>query len=126
MLQRCKNPNIRGYHLYGGRGIKVCERWLEYDNFISDMGLRPKGFSLDRINNDGDYEPSNCKWSSPLEQAFNRRDNHLLTYQGKTLPMTMWARQLGIKPVTLSGRLRRGWSISRALTTIPRIGGQYE
>jgi hypothetical protein len=126
MLQRCKNPKLRSYHLYGGRGIKVCKRWLAFDNFYEDMSSKPKGYTLERIDNSKDYTPENCKWASPQEQAFNRRDNHLLTHRGKTLPLTMWARQLGIKPTTLSGRIRRGWSISRAVGTIPRTGGQYE
>jgi len=74
MKQRCLNPNAIGYHRYGGRGITICGRWLEnFDNFCQDMGERPEGMTLDRINNDGNYESSNCKWSTPKEQANNRR-----------------------------------------------------
>lgn len=77
MLERCRNPNAPNYHLYGGRGITVCDRWLGRDgfvNFLADMGARPKGTSLDRINTDGDYEPGNCRWADAKTQSTNRRD----------------------------------------------------
>jgi hypothetical protein len=73
MINRCTNPNARRWSDYGGRGISVCDRWHVYENFFADMGERPKGLSLDRIDNDGNYEPGNCKWSTPKEQAANRR-----------------------------------------------------
>ena len=74
MKQRCSNPNKDGYKNYGGRGIKVCDRWLNsFENFYADMGPKPVGHSIDRINNDGNYEPKNCKWSSNSDQAYNRR-----------------------------------------------------
>ena len=127
MTQRCSNPNIESYHCYGGRGIRVCGRWLESDgqgflNFLSDMGERPsKDLSIDRHPNpDGNYEPGNCRWATDKEQCRNRRSNTLWTHNGKTQCIAAWAEEVGISQFILSKRLRRGWSVEKALQTPPR------
>lgn len=116
MKRRCFFSSDKGYKWYGARGIKVCERWMEFKNFYKDMGLCPKGLQLDRINTNGDYDPSNCRWTDPTTQGNNRRDNHMLTYKGKTMTMAKWIRECGINKTTFIMRLRRGWSLERAMT----------
>lgn len=122
MKSRCYNPNNKEYHNYGGRGIKVCERWLDKEkgflNFISDMGSRPKGKWLDRVENDGDYIYNNCDWTTPQAQQNNRRNNHVITFRGESLTISQWSKRLNINPKTLANRLTQySWSEERALTT---------
>jgi hypothetical protein len=116
MLSRCTNPAVRKYHVYGGRGIKVCERWLLFENFLADMGEPPPGLTLDRIDTDGHYEPGNCRWADQKAQQNNRRNNHLLTFDGETLGITEWQRRSGVDRHTIMRRLQKGWPIERALT----------
>lgn len=120
MKQRCTDPNVKNYHRYGGRGIKVCDRWLGvkgFENFLADMGRRPAGKSLERINNNKGYSPENCKWAEKLEQANNTHTNRFLTYEGKTMTIAQWAREVGLSMHTLYARLfRLKWPIDRALT----------
>jgi hypothetical protein len=106
MKQRCYDLNHHKYRDYGGRGIKVCDRWLEsFENFYDDMGDCPKGMSLDRKDNDGAYSKKNCRWATNEEQANNTRGNKLITYGGQTMTLANWARSLSIARMTLYCRL---------------------
>ena len=116
MIKRCANPNDISYHNYGGRGIKVCNRWLKFENFLEDMGEVPEGYQIDRINNSGNYCKSNCRWATPKENSRNTRINRLITFDGKTQCLVEWAEESGINPSTFRDRIWRGWSIERALT----------
>lgn len=121
MLNRCTNPKAVDWARYGGRGVTVCARWAQsFDAFLEDMGPRPAGSSIDRINNDGNYEPGNCRWSTPLEQGQNRRTSRLVTYDGLTLTATEWSRRLGGHLQIVHSRLDAGWSIADAVTRPPR------
>lgn len=118
MKQRVLNPSAESYQYYGGRGIKVCERWLRsFEHFLSDMGHPPDGLTLDRVNNDGDYEPDNCRWATPTEQNNTRGNNRLISFQSKTQTISQWAHELDINVITLFNRFNRGWSVERALLT---------
>lgn len=122
MIQRCTNSSFSEYHRYGARGITVCERWRNsFEAFLADMGARPPGRSLERIKNDQNYEPENCKWATPVEQARNRRSNRWLTCHGRTQLLVDWADELGVCHSTIINRLKRGWSIEKALS-VPKGG----
>ena len=109
MKQRCLNPNSPDYHRYGALGIKMCERWLSFDDFYADMGDRPPNTSLDRYpDKNGNYEPTNCRWATPAEQQRNLRNNQYLTIQGKTKLLIDWAREMGIPVGLLRIRANRG------------------
>lgn len=126
MKRRCDNPKDANYHNYGGRGITYCQEWANFTNFLADMGECPEGLTLDRINVDGNYEPANCRWADDVTQANNRRNNHLLTYQGKTQTMSQWARELGFTVQLIKDRINRyGWSVEEALSTPVLAPGQY-
>lgn len=107
MRQRCTNPNTHGFQWYGGRGIKVCERWLKFENFLEDMGEPPLGLSLDRINSDGDYEPANCRWADWPTQESNRRDNRRVVIKGVNFTIAQVSRHLGIDGTTIGNRAKR-------------------
>lgn len=125
MIQRCENTNHHSYHQYGGRGIKVCERWRKsFDAFLTDMGPRPsQKHSIDRYpNQDGDYEPGNCRWATMKEQQNNRRNNRLLTLGERTQTMAQWAEELGITIYALFQRLHRGkMTVEEVLTFQPPL-----
>lgn len=120
MKQRCLNKNHKNYQDYGGRGVKICQRWLEsVANLHADMGDRPTSkHTIERRNNAGDYEPENCYWATRAEQNENTRQTRLLTFQGKTLSVGKWAKALGMGRKTLTSRIDRlGWSVEKALST---------
>ncbi len=111
MKGRCLNHNHHAYHSYGGRGISVCERWLSYENFAADMGECPEKMTIDRIDNDGNYEPGNCRWTGLAEQQRNRSNNHRYDFDGKSMILSEWAEHLGLSVHTLKARVKYGWPI---------------
>lgn len=118
MIARCTRPSLPSFKHYGARGISVCDRWLEsFQNFIDDMGLRPSSrHSLDRINNNGNYEPNNCRWATPREQQGNTRNTHRIVLNGEPLYVTELARRSGIPVQTLQHRLSRGCTPEQAIS----------
>lgn len=117
IINRCENPLVESYRNYGGRGIKVCERWHVFENFIADMGRRPHPrLTVERVDNSGDYCKKNCIWATRKEQNSNRRDNVFLTFEGKTKTLSEWARLRGLLRETLRDRIRRGWDHASAIT----------
>lgn len=108
MRERCRNPKNRAFHKYGGRGIAVCDRWDDsFAAFLEDMGERPAGHSIERIDNDGPYSPENCRWATPEEQAINTRFSSPITHDGMTMSLRGWARHSRIPYVTLLTRCRK-------------------
>lgn len=121
MKTRCYNPKCREYPRYGGAGITVCDRWRHsYTSFLADMGERPPSTSIDRIDNEGGYEPGNCRWASSIVQANNRRNNRILEFRGDAKTIATWGRETGIKAQTIHMRITRGWPVERALTELVR------
>lgn len=115
MINRCTLPSCRSYSDYGGRGIKVCRRWMNFAKFVSDMGPRPEGMTIHRVNNDRSYSPSNCIWATRQTQARNTRGNHRVTFKGETFTLVEWAERIGINYDVLYFRIVRGWPIDAAL-----------
>ncbi len=116
MKSRCSNPKNKKYLNYGARGIRVCPRWrTSFASFYQDMGPRPDGMTLERIDNDGNYYKNNCQWATYKEQNRNNRHTRVLEFNGKTQCLTDWADEVGINPRTLTYRLNAGWSIEKAL-----------
>jgi len=116
LIQRCLNKNNKRYMDYGGRGIKVCDEWKTFNGFYLDMGDRPNGKTIERVDNNGNYEPNNCSWATPKEQSRNNRSNRIIEHNGASMCISQWAEELGIKKGTLLARINRGWSTERALT----------
>lgn len=117
MIKRCNNQNHKEYKNYGGRGIKVCEEWRnDFIKFFNYMGKKPSPkHSIDRIDNDGDYKPGNCRWATPSEQSNNKRSNNKITLHGITMNISQWADFVGIQYDTLWARIRYGWPPAKAI-----------
>lgn len=114
MRGRCNNKNNDDYKDYGGRGITVCARWDDFAAFMEDMGDRPRGTSIERRNNNGNYEPTNCMWADPTTQASNKRSNRHITYAGETRTLASWCRRYGLDHSKVRYRLANGWGFERA------------
>ncbi len=117
LKNRCTNKNYKYFYRYGGRGIKVCERWLHsFENFLADMGPKPTPqHTIDRKDNNGDYEPDNCRWATMSEQGVNKQNTIFITYDGKTLPLRDWAEITGLSYSCLISRHARKWSLEKIL-----------
>ena len=122
MIARCTNPKNSHYPQYGGRGITVCDAWHTFANFLDDMGIKPDGLSLDRINNDLPYAPSNCRWATAIQQARNKSTNRFITYNGITKCVSEWAEFLSVSPSTINWRQHNGYSDSEAIEMSLRNG----
>jgi hypothetical protein len=124
MKERTCNPNFLQYHNYGGRGIRVCERWLNsYENFLADVGRKPTPkHSLDRIDSNGNYEPGNVRWATRDEQANNRTSNRFVEAFGERLTIIQWARKTGVGRHNISNRLKAGWTPEQAVLTPAKYG----
>ena len=118
MIQRCRNPNAAGYRNYGGRGITVCEAWRhDFSAFLHDMGRKPsQRHSIERSNNDKDYDPQNCKWALPTEQMRNRRNSFFVDVNDERVPLEQLAQKYNIPSNTLRARIVKGWPLVEALT----------
>jgi hypothetical protein len=124
MRRRCNSPKAANYKRYGGRGIRVCERWESFELFLEDMGPRPSAqHTIERENNDGHYEPSNCSWATKSEQAASREraQGERLSFAGKSLRAPEWDTELGFPKRLVRRRLNMGWTLERALTTPHRL-----
>jgi len=117
MKKRCHDKKGSSYKNYGGRGITICKHWGQFKNFLDDMGERPSNKTLDRIDNNGNYEKSNCRWATAKEQGRNSRRNRIVSFNGRDLPIAAWAEEYGIKSSTFHSRLSSKWSVKKALTT---------
>lgn len=123
IIARCHIPSHLAYKHYGRRGIYVCRRWERFQHFAKDMGPRPSTkHSVERRNVNGPYSPKNCRWATAREQNRNTRRTIRLTHEGQRRPLQEWAERIGMNPITLATRIKRGWSAQLALTTPARVG----
>lgn len=115
MRHRCNNPNNEHYHDYGGRGIHVCDRWNDFANFFSDMGLPPEGYMIDRVDPDGNYEPSNCRWVDKTTSARNKRVTKYATFHGVKKTVMEWCEERGLSAQRVRVRMANGLSAEEAI-----------
>jgi hypothetical protein len=122
MIARCMDPADESYPNYGGRGIAVCDAWVEsFEQFVADVGPRPgPGYSIDRIDNDGHYEPGNVRWATAVQQGRNKRNNHVIESGDHAHTIAEWAELIGCDPMVIHSRLRDGWAPQEAVLTFPR------
>lgn len=119
MKSRCLNPNDKDYPRYGGRGIKVCDRWMTFKNFLEDMGVKPEKHQIDRTDNNLEYSPENCRWVTGKQNSNNRRSNTQIEFNGKSQTLSQWAEEIGIGPKTLRHRIIIAkWPLEKALKGI--------
>ena len=133
IIQRCYNPNSKAFRIYGGRGIQMCPEWRHsFETFLKDVGPRPSPLhSIDRIDNDGDYEPGNVRWTTRREQNRNKQNTRYIEFRGRVMCLADWSEAVGLNASTIGHRLASGWSVERALTTPLRshkkaVGGAGE
>lgn len=119
MLERCFNSKSINFSRYGAAGISVCGRWLAFENFLADMGSRPRRYTLERINNQKGYAPDNCRWATYLEQAHNTKSNVNLTALGKTQCVAVWARKLGVRVMRIHRWIGKGLSLESFIEGLP-------
>lgn len=116
--KRCLNTKDKAWHCYGGRGITVCDRWrMDFAAFVSDMGPRPRGMTIERIDNDGPYSPQNCRWATRMEQMNNLRKSVFVKVGSETLTLSQWGRKFGLHAGTIRLRIRAGWGNADAVST---------
>lgn len=115
MKQRCYNQNNHNYHRYGARGIAVCKPWMQFENFLRDMGERPEGLTLERLDSNGHYTPENCRWATRAEQGRNREGCVHLEYDGKRMTVEEWGREIGKHPTTIRLRIKSGYPLHLVL-----------
>jgi hypothetical protein len=123
MNDRCRNESHTSHKYYAAKGIKVCERWAGdsgFQNFLEDMGERPEGKTLDRIDSSEDYSIENCRWATRREQRLNTSRTNWITYNGKTLCLSDWEKECGISREAIRLRIKKGWSVEKSLTTPAR------
>lgn len=123
MHQRCGNPKAMGYQNYGGRGIKICDEWQTFEPFFADMGDPPDGHSLERVDNNGNYQKSNCRWASYKEQLNNTRHNRVIEAFGRKQTFTQWAEEFNLSPTTLRNRIDRSKIPPEQALTLPKQKG---